>query len=957
MIPIRWLSFLAAFCPLSAQNIGGSLAGQVVDSQGLAIDQALVEVSGNASGARYTTRTDNSGRFLAPVLPQASYTIAVSREGFDTATAGPVRVTIGETPFIRVTLLPAATTQTLTVAASVSALPTNAADRGASYGASLMNDLPMLGGSTGRNFRTQAYLTPGVSASTTAHRPFAVSGSRNRNNNYMVDSNDFNEAEGGLLMGRGASEQLISTEAIDGMQVLTHNFKAEYGRQNGAVVSIITKRGGNQFHGLLYHYLRNDKLDARNAFDLVKPPLRGNNYGFNLGGPLRRDRTFFFLNNEWNLRRTASPATIQTLSAAQRAQAVPAIAPLAGLFPEPNLPGTNLHRANPSSSVDQNSQVYRVDHELSPAQRIFWRTTRLNAINRGATGASLSRYESGVGPAGHSLQHIWTPTARLLNEARLNYTRFTLNDTFLDPVALGDPARNGLAGTVAVNGLTTLGHFAFMARRTAQNTFQYADDLSYTRGGHAFKAGANIRRLQLNNGTFAPSFTGVLRFNSVPDFLAGRAASYSRNVGNPYIGLRATEWNYYLQDDWRVHPRLTLNLGVRYEFNSVPREVNGLIDERYRFAPDRNNVAPRFGFAWQAGETVLRGGYGLYYNVLELSFVGLTRFNAPRIRNFAAASPAFPDLLATAQAGLATGLVIPGRNARQPYSQHMNLSLERQVLNPQTVLSVAYVGTLGRKLPRASRPNGGDGLAQRLRPDPSLGVVNVLETAANSSYHGLQASLQAKLGRLTMRNAYTWSRFLDEVSDFPSSNTGIDRGLLALDENNWRLNRAVSDFDLRHVLNSAFSYDLPRGFRVQGIVGLQSGRPFTLYSGTDSPFGTNNNRIHQVPGSLSFSPSARRAVALADASLRAALIPGAGRFGTLGRNTATGDTQAGISLGLHKSFALSERTRLEFRGEVFNLMNTVNYALPDGVLSSPNFGQALTAGDPRQAQLGLRLSF
>ncbi len=948
----------AAFA--AAQNIGGSLTGQVFDSQGLPVEAAALEIVNLSTGRKYAATSDRSGRFLVPSLPQDLYRVSAAKPGFTDAVADSVRVAIGDAPFVRLSLAPAAASQTVTVSAEVSALRTDTPERGASYNAALMNDLPMLGGGTGRNFRTQAYLTPGVSLSTGAHRPFSVSGARNRNNNYLVDSNDFNEAEGGLLMGRGASEQLISTEAIDGMQVLTHNFKAEHGRQNGSIVSLITKRGGNAFHGAAFEYFRNEKLDARNTFDIVRPPLRANNFGFNLGGPLRRNKTFFFVNGEWNIRRSTSAATVQTLNAAQKAQAAPAIAALANLYPEPNVAGTNLFRANPASGVDQNSQVFRVDHEIDSQHRIFWRTTRLAATNFGATGASFARYSSGVGPTGHSLQHIWSATPNILNEARLNYTRFNLNDDFLDPVTLGDPARNGLVGNVTVNGLGSLGHFAFMARKTAQNTFQFADDLSWNRGTHALKFGANIRRLQLNNGTFAPSFTGVLRFNSVPDFLAGRAASYSRNIGNPYIGLRATEWNFYAQDDWRIHRRLTLNLGFRYEFNSVPHEVNGLIEERYRFAPDYNNLAPRFGFAWQAdgaNKTVVRGGYGIYYNVLELSFVGLTRFNAPRIRNFAAANPAFPDLLANAQAGLATGLVIPQASARQPYSQHLNFSIERELFNPQTVLSVSYVGTLARKMPRASRPNGGDGLAQALRPDPSVGVVNVLETAANSSYNGLQASLQARLGKLSMRNAYTWSKFIDEVSDFPNSNTGIDRGILALDENKWSLNRAVSDFDMRHVFTSAFSYELPWGFRAQSLITLQSGRPFTLYSGTDSPFGTNNNRLMNLPGSLVFDGSARNAVRIADPALRPQLAPARGVFGTLGRNTVTSDSLLSASLGVHKSFALSEQLRIEVRGEVFNLTNTVNYNPADGVLSSPNFGQALTANDPRQAQVALRLTF
>ncbi|MBZ2184699.1 MAG: TonB-dependent receptor [Bryobacter sp.] len=959
LLPCRLFFFFLCLGAARPQNIGGSLTVELCDSQGLPLEGTPVAVVDQRSGFRQTAPTGREGRVHFSSLPPSEYVASAARKGFLPGQSPPVRVEIGQAPSVRLTLAPEGGSSTIEVQAEVQVLRMDTPERGSTYGAALMNDLPMAGGGTGRNFRTQAYLTPGVAVSPGAHRPFAVSGARNRNNNYLVDSNDFNEAEGGLLMGRGASEQLISTEAIDGMQVLTHNFKAEYGRQNGSIVSLITKRGGNEFHGLLFHYLRNEQLDGRNTFDLVRPPLRGNQFGFNFGGPLRRNRTFFFVNSEWNRRRTTSPATIQTLTPSQRALAHPAVAPLVALYPEPNVAGTNLHRANPRSGVDQSSQVFRIDHDLKANQRLFWRTTRLAARNDGVSGASFARFASRVGPAGHSLQHIWTLSPNLLNEARLNFTRFDLNDDFLDPVQLGNPALNGLLGSLAVNGLSSLGHFAFMARKTAQNTFQWADDLSWNRGAHTFKFGANLRRLQLNSGTFAPAFTGVLRFNSVSDFLAARPASYSRNLGNPYIGLRASEINFYAQDDWRLHSRLTLNLGLRYEFNSVPREVNGLIEERYRFAPDYNNFAPRLGLAWQldrARRTVLRTGYGLYFNVIELSFVGLTRFNPPRIRNFAAANPVFPDLLATAQSALPTGLVIPQPDARQPYSQHLNFAIERQLPGPETLLSVAYTGTLARKLPRASRPNGGDGLAQALRPDPLTGVVNRLETAANSSYHSLQLSLESRFRHTLLRTAYTWSRFLDETSDFPSSNTGIDRGILALDENRWSLNRGLSDFHLGHVLTTALSRDLPWGFRLNGILTLQSSRPFTLYSGSDSPIGTNNNRLMAVAGALFFTPSQRRAITV-DPALRALLTPSRGVFGTRGRNTAFGDGLTSLSLGLHKQFDLGDRGRLEFRAEAFNLANTVNYNLPDAVLTSPNFGQVLTAGDPRQIQLALRFSF
>ncbi len=951
---------------LFAQSIGSSLSGTVLDGQGLPVEAAQVLLENRGDGSRLQLATSSSGLFQAPSLIPGDYAITVSKDGFEAVSIPLIRLTVGESRTLRATLQPSGVAQQVTVAAEIASVNLASGDQSASLGQEVLQ-LPTVAGGVGRNFRTQVYLTPGVAISSGAHRPFTVSGARNRNNNYLLDSNDYNEIEGGLLMGRGSSEQLISLEALEGIQVLSHNFKAEHGRQNGAIVSMVTKRGTNEWHGLAYEYLRNNALDARNSFDPVRPPLRFNQFGGNLGGPLVRNRTFLFANWEGFLRRTTSATTVQTLRPEQRPLAVPAIQPLAAMYPEPNIPGTNLFRANVATGGNQFSWVGRVDHEINSRMKIFGRYTHLRSDSEGVAGAALQAFNTFSAPSGYSLHHIWSPDSRTVNEARFNYTRFVLRDEFVDPVLLGNPAINGETGTVFVNGLSQLGHFSFMRRTTAQNNFQWTDDLSRVMGRHSLKTGFAIRRLQLNSGTITPGFSGILRFNSVTDFLAGRAVSYNRNIGNPYIGQRATEYNFYVQDDWQVHPRLVLNLGLRYEFNSVPGEVNGLIDPRYTFAPDRNNFAPRFGFAWRAdrsGKTAIRGGYGIYYNVLELSFVGLTRFNPPLIGNIAAVNPQFPNLAGSAQQTIPTGLVLPQGDARQPYNQHINLTVERQA--GKATFSAAYVATIGLKAPRTSRPNGGDGLAQNLRPDPTVGVVNRLETAAASNYHGLQTSAQWQARGVFVRASYTWSKFLDYVSDFPSGNQNIDRGLLALDERNWRLNYGPSDFDLRHVATIAWSWDVPwakqrrwlGGWQLQGLTTLQSGRPYSLFAGVDTPAGNNNNRIIDLAGGLVRSGAEnRRALEIAPGFTRAQLTPGRGLIGNIGRNTERADSLMTFNLGVVKGFTISDRWKLQFRAESFNTFNQVNYGLPDGLLTSPNFGQAITAADPRQVQLALRLSF
>jgi hypothetical protein len=567
------------------------------------------------------------------------------------------------------------------------------------------------------------------------------------------------------------------------------------------------------------------------------------------------------------------------------------------------------------------------------------------------------------------VHHIWTPSSNIVNEARFNFSRFAQEHSFVDPVLLGDPGVNGQVGSVATPGLSSLGIQVWMGQFRAQNNFQWTDDLSIQRGTHALKTGAAVRRLQSNNATFNDSFLGQLRFLNIDEFLAGRPQSYSRNIGNPYVGLRATEYNVYFQDDWRIHPRLTLNLGARYELNTVPLEVNGLIPDRFRFPADHNNIAPRFGFSLRAdrdGKTVVRGGYGIYYNAIDLAFVGGTRFNPPLVTGLNAANPTFPNLLATAQAAGVSGVVLPDPEIRNPYAQHFNLTVERQLWTPQAVLSAAYVGTASIGNPRVALPNGGVALGPAQRPDPTRGLVNRLETSAFSRYDSLQTSLNWRRRDLTLLVSYTYSKLIDDVSDYSTSNSFITRELISLDERNRRLDRAVSDLSVPHVLKLAYSYSLPLfpknrilgGWQVQGITTASNSRPYTLYSGGLNLFGSSNNRIIDIPGTVIRNDAAnRQALSLAPGVTKAQITPPFGTLGTIGRNTERGDALVQFDFSLFKTFAITERIGLQVRAEAYNLFNTVNYALPDGTLSSPNFGQALSAGVARQGQVALRLSF
>jgi hypothetical protein len=514
--------------------------------------------------------------------------------------------------------------------------------------------------------------------------------------------------------------------------------------------------------------------------------------------------------------------------------------------------------------------------------------------------------------------------------------------------------------------LTALGIPTFLNSYNFQNNYQVMDDLTWNRNRHTFKMGTSVRRIQVNDGSVTSAFRGTLTFNSIAAFLAGTPNAYSIVAGNPRIGLRRTEWQSYVQDDWRISSRLTLNLGLRYELNTSPTEVAGRIASQYLLRTDRNNFAPRAGAAFQMNDkTVVRAGYGIYFNVLETSFIGLTRFNPPMLRTFDAVNPTFPNLAAQAQSGLPSGLVIPNQASATPYAQHLNLSYERQMFRPDSTLSVAYVGTLGRKLSRTRRPNGGEQLAQNLRADRSQGVINVLETSANSDYQSLQVNYSQRFGAVTVRTAYTWSKFLDDMSDIAGSNTNVDRGALALDENRLFLDRGLSAHNMPHVATISFLYRSPffknnralGGWILSGMNSLQSGRPYTIYTGTNTPLGNNNQRPVGIPGSLLFSAGDPTAVRFAPGYTALSLRPGATEFGSLGRNTGVGDAFLNVSGSIQKDLKLGERVTTQIRVEGFNLFNTTNFNAIDSVMSSASFGRYTTAFDARRVQFALRFVF
>jgi hypothetical protein len=960
---------LLAFLPASGQNIKAVISGRVIDQHGAAIRDAQVTVTDITRGFERRVASDADGAFYQAGLEPGTYSVEVSMEGFETYRASNLELRVGDTGRIEAELHPRRLEEKIEVTSGAVILRVDDARHSRSFSRDEMNDLPVQAGGQGRNFYAQARTAPGVTISTQAHQPFAVSGNRPRSNNYLVDSIDTTDANTGLIAGRGVTEQLVSQEAVASLEILTHNFKAEYGRNSGGMVSLVSKSGTNEFHGSVYEYHNNSALSARNFFETNQPSRLSNLGGFTLGGPIKRNKAHFFGQYEIFRVRGSAPSIYQGLTDAERASAVPEVRALVDLFPR--IPtGSRIFAVGVPSSTDQSTYLVRGDIALTPTQSLMARVSNTisdrqslgvgNIVNSSAPGKRRT--------LGATVQHNFILGPTVLNEFRVGYNRQVEHDSETpEPLFLGDPALNGELGLLRVTGLNTAGIPSFLNQYLFQNNYQVVDDLTLSRGRHAVKLGSSVRRIQVNGGNIDNGFRGQLTFNSIADFLAGRPAVYTRNIGNPRVGLRRTEFQSYAQDDWRITPTLTLNIGLRYELNTAPREVANRIPDQYLLETDRNNLAPRFGIAWQpAARTVVRAGYGIYYNVLETTFLGLTRFNPPFITNLNAVRPSLPNLLDNARQSLPSGLVIPNPDTRTPYAQHVNVTVERELSNPQSTISAAYVGTFGRKLSRALRPNGGEQLPQAERPDQTLGVVNVLETSANSDYQSLQVGYSHRLsGDVQVRAAYTYSKFIDDVSDIPTANQGLGRDVIPFNGNDHRLDRAVSNYDVPHVFTFTYIWRIPflrgnrflGGWTISGINTLHSGRPFTLYSGTNTPEGNNNNRPLDIAGALERHPSSSQPISFADGVTRAQLTPAPGRYGTVGRNTERGDSFLDFNVSLSKDFAVTERVRFQVRGEVFNMFNVTNFNGTDGVMTSPNFGRAVSAFDPRRAQLAARVVF
>ena len=607
-------------------------------------------------------------------------------------------------------------------------------------------------------------------------------------------------------------------------------------------------------------------------------------------------------------------------------------------------------------------------------------------------------------------------TPKLVNESRAAFSRVassvtqqasTVNSSIGLPT-ISPQARDAGLSFITITGFSPLGDEGHNPQNSVTNVYQFLDNSSYIHGNHLFKFGVDLRFSQQNafrdiesRGRLQFSPFGQITGNALGDLLLGFPFLTSiAHVDNPQH-IRTRSYNSFINDSYRATPRLTLNAGLRYEYNSPPVDAedraniydvatrslvrvgtNGV--PRSAFEPDRNNFAPRVGFAWTIGReqaTVLRGGYGIYYDQSPLAPAEALYFNSPFFDNNIFFS--LPGLPLTLNNPFPSFFPFPlpdsalaiQRDLRTGYMQHWNFNVERQ-LGSRSVVEIAYVGSKGTKLLTARDINQPQpsvlppGLPIVPRPDPRFDDINLLESRANSNYNALQVRFQQRLAHgFSALASYTWSKSIDDASNFFSS-----AGDPNFPQNSYNVaaERGRSNFDVSHRLSLSYSYALPfgkardgwmstvlRGWETYGIVTLQTGRPFTVAllpeidnSGTGRSilgFGANDRP------NLVGNPELSNPTTLQWFNTAAFAFSPPGTFGNAGRNILTGPGFQNVNASLLKNTRVSERFNLQFRTEVFNLFNHPNFNLPDNFLGSPIFGRITSARDPRHIQFGLKL--
>jgi len=1076
-VQTRFFIFLGLFAslylvPEAARPQSGSAAvsGTVADSTGGVLPGASVTIENLATGVETTTASNQAGSFYLPGLPAGSYRARASFPDFKSSESAVFVLHVGQERRVDLTLEPGEVSETITVEAA--AATTDTVTVATVIDQTNVAELPL----NGRQLQNLALLAPGVAAgwnwSNASNRygkarenlegAFVVNGARGRSNDFVVDGMPMNVRQYGVINFEP------SNEAVQEFEVKTSVPLAEFGGTMGSTVNIVTRSGTNELHGSVYEFFRNDKLDANDTFNnragLPRGKLRQNQFGGSVGGPIWKNKHFFFTNFEalriiegveTRVVSVPAPEERQGLIRYTDQQGVERTLDLSGqinpvsqrlleFFPEPNTSGPGGLNRNSSLAIALNDYqtTARTDHHLTGRDtltaRFSWNLNDQNfLINRFGgpfiPGFNLLNPEESWNA---TIGHLHTFNPNLVNEFRIGFNRYT-NDlgngdqTSASEVGLptGNETANGIPFvTFTAGNLESLGGQPWLNREQNELTVMLSNSLSWLKGRHHIKMGGELTRLHFNtrgafnqrgtisfdgsqNGIIPPT-QGNERAAALADFLLGRPFQAEIVVGQFGRGYRQWAYAGYVQDTWRATNRLTLNLGMRYDFTAPWDEVNdkisNLVPEAGGLAaigepgledlyePDYNNFAPRAGLAYDltnSGRTVFRAGFGiLYETLLQANSIEQIENNPPFSSSAVTRSPTpfgsdgtaatLLDLRSQAAPSSAIGAV--DRNGfRNPYTMQLAASIQH-AFGANWLAEISYSGTRGVKLPVFTNLNqvpiqtlsagqrtaiqadidAGRDTTQTiagLRPFPQFDSILFSQNAASSTYHSGQAKIEKRLGAgPTLLASYTFAKSIDNASDFESG----DPSEQVLNSRDLDGQRGPSSFDIQHRFSGAFNWELPfrrlagagpnrwlDGWQVNGIITLQTGQPFTPFLSTFDPFRNEGFNRPNVVG----DPNANVPEGMAfNPDAFAAPAPGA--FGNAGRNIIRGDGFQSFDLSVFKTTQITERWNLELRAEFVNAFNHVNFQGPEvNLTSTPGVFRA--AAQPRIIQFGAKLSF
>jgi hypothetical protein len=1067
MHKLRILSILLAIAALvQAAEPTATILGTVRDPSGGVVPNATVRATNQATGFHRDAVTTQEGTYILPLLPVGAYRVTVQAPSFKTFEQKGITLTVNQNARVDATLTVGAAAETVSVTADAPQLDTQSSSLKDVVDPMRMQNLPL----NGRDILQFQYLLPGITPSSGETQaltgPFtpvsaAVNGVRAASNNYLLDGGESTDQSGG-----GLPAPYPNPDALEEFTVLTSNYSAEYGRFAGGTINAITKSGTNGLHGSAFEFLRNDALNTRSFFSAGVPSYKQNQFGFTLGGPVvlpkivnGHDKLFFFTSYEGTrIHRAPTQSSAVVPTTAERngdfsASAQKPIDPLTGkAFPGNSIPASRIDPAARAildqwvplpnraggqyafdrPQIDDTDQfVTKIDDQISDRNRLsgrylyqFENYTRFAGNLPGFWGNKDLRFQNFL------VNDTYTVRPTLLNDFRAAYLRYLNAEYPVTGQSYADVGINVFQPAPQFPSLSVSGWFSPSIRRPSNevsNTFQVADTLTWVRDRHFMKFGIDVHREQFNSilgGGTNPDigFDGSITKNAYADFLLGLPNTLAQSSGNEFAARR-TSWSFFLQDDWKVTRRLTLNLGLRYDpltpttdlRNRLSAYRPGQQSQLFPLAPpglvfpgdpgipeatfgaDLNNVAPRFGFAWDptgTGSWSIRGGYGIFYDMERPIAIGqftsqqpwnlsVQLFNPPSLSNPYSGRvnpfPWTPPVTPSEQRSYAFQLPIIADvinpQFKSAYVQQWNFSIQHESVR-DFVGMVAYAGSKGTDLHYDVQINpaiykgAGSTTAntdQRRPLYPYYGSLSENRAGANSIYNSLQASLNKRFSKgYSIMASYTFSKAIDTVS------TGRE-GQFKRITNPYDLNayRGVADFDFPHRFVASAIWEVPAFRDQKGFVGkslggwslnaigtLQSGQPFSVTSGTDRSLTAVGGDMADLFGDPHLSDDRPHNQIINEYFNPAMFAPAAlGTFGTAGRNILRGWPTRNLDLSLVKNTQFLENRSIQFRAEFFNAFNRPTFGLPVAAANNKNLGKIQTAGDGRVGQLVLKFIF